>query len=101
MPRNALGRGLSALIREPSLDPQPTQPLPAVATTGGAAAAPALAPLPNDGLLQIDIDLIDPSPYQPRTHFRDAALDELAQSIRSSGIVQPLGGQEDSTGAIS
>jgi ParB family transcriptional regulator, chromosome partitioning protein len=50
--------------------------------------APAAAP--NDGLLQIDIDLIDPSPYQPRTRFREAALDELARSIQSSGIVQPL-----------
>ncbi len=45
---------------------------------------------PNEGLLHIDIDLIDPSPYQPRTRFREAALEELAQSIRSSGIVQPL-----------
>jgi ParB family chromosome partitioning protein len=44
----------------------------------------------NDGLLQIDVDLIDPSPYQPRTRFREAALDELARSIQSSGIVQPL-----------
>lgn len=44
----------------------------------------------NDGLLQIDIDLIDPSPYQPRTRFREAALEELARSIQSSGIVQPL-----------
>jgi ParB family transcriptional regulator, chromosome partitioning protein len=44
----------------------------------------------NDGLLEIDIDLIDPSPYQPRTRFREAALDELARSIQSSGIVQPL-----------
>ena len=49
---------------------------------------PTLAPI--DGLLQIDIDLIDPSPYQPRTRFREEALDELARSIRSSGIVQPL-----------
>ena len=50
----------------------------------------APAATPNDGLLQIDIDLIDPSPYQPRTRFREAALDELARSIQSSGIVQPL-----------
>jgi ParB family chromosome partitioning protein len=42
------------------------------------------------GPLQIDIDLIDPSPYQPRTRFAEAALEELAQSIRSSGIIQPL-----------
>ncbi|MGH9679506.1 MAG: ParB/RepB/Spo0J family partition protein, partial [Candidatus Acidiferrales bacterium] len=40
--------------------------------------------------LQIDIDLIDPSPYQPRTRFAEAALEELAQSIASSGIIQPL-----------
>lgn len=52
------------------------------------AAAPALAP--REGLQQVDIDLIDPSPYQPRTQFREVALDELAQSIRVSGIVQPL-----------
>jgi len=38
----------------------------------------------------VDIDLIDPSPYQPRTRFREQPLDELARSIRSSGIIQPL-----------
>lgn len=62
-------------------------------TPGAAAAvAPALAPIPapNDGYLQIDIDLIDPSRYQPRNVFREQALEELAQSIRASGIVQPL-----------
>ena len=60
-------------------------------TSAGAAAAPALAPIaPSDGLLQVDIDLIDPSRYQPRTYFREQALEELAQSIRASGIVQPL-----------
>lgn len=60
----------------------------------GAGTAVVMAPAPaaalNDGLLQVDIDLIDPSPYQPRTRFREAALDELARSIQSSGIVQPL-----------
>ena len=45
---------------------------------------------PASGPLQIDIDLIDPSPYQPRTRFPEAGLEELAQSIRSSGIIQPL-----------
>lgn len=42
------------------------------------------------GPQQIDIDLIDPSPYQPRTRFREEALEELARSIRASGIIQPL-----------
>jgi ParB family transcriptional regulator, chromosome partitioning protein len=97
MPRNALGRGLGALIREP--DPQvPVTPIvdnppPAVRVpaTGGsaAAAAPAMGPVAT-GPLQVDIDLIEPSPYQPRTRFREEALDELARSIQSSGIIQPL-----------
>ena len=64
MPRTALGRGLSALIRD-------------VETT-------------REGLLEIPVDLIDPSPFQPRTIFPEAKLQELADSIRSSGVVQPI-----------
>src|SRR5271169_5743228 len=92
MPRNALGRGLSALIREPEQEPPPLQPPPVAAQAAGAATAVALAPAaaPADGFFQVDIDLIDPSPYQPRTRFREEALEELARSIRSSGIIQPL-----------
>jgi ParB family chromosome partitioning protein len=91
MPRNALGRGLGALIREPEPNAKPeiapTQP---VATTpSGAAAAPARQ-FTHAGPQQIDIDLIEPSPYQPRTRFREEALDELARSIKASGIIQPL-----------
>ncbi len=75
MTRNALGRGLSALIREP--EPQePTDPPTVSPTLGG----PHL----------VDIDLIERSPYQPRTRFREEALEELVRSIRSSGIIQPL-----------
>ncbi|MGB7517858.1 MAG: ParB/RepB/Spo0J family partition protein, partial [Candidatus Acidiferrum sp.] len=55
----------------------------------GAAAALEMSPTPL-GPLQIDIDLIEPSPYQPRTRFDEAALDELARSIQASGIIQPL-----------
>lgn len=44
----------------------------------------------NEELLEVDIDLIEPSPAQPRTHFDENRLEELAQSIRSNGIVQPL-----------
>jgi len=44
----------------------------------------------HPGPQQVDIDLIEPSPYQPRTRFREEALDELARSIRASGIIQPL-----------
>jgi ParB family transcriptional regulator, chromosome partitioning protein len=89
MPRNALGRGLSALIRDPEPQhPQPPQAPAAAAAETAAAVAPALAP--SELFLQIDIDLIDPSPFQPRSRFREEALEELARSIRVSGIVQPL-----------
>jgi ParB family chromosome partitioning protein len=84
MTRNALGRGLSALIREP----EPVAAAKPGAGLAATAAQPALAPA--ESLIQIDIDLIDPSPYQPRTRFHETALEELAQSIRSSGIIQPL-----------
>src|SRR5246500_3848019 len=85
MTRNALGRGLGALIREP--EPQVAPPPAPVAA--GTAAAPARETM-SAGPQQIDIDLIDPSPYQPRTRFREEALEELARSIKASGIIQPL-----------
>src|SRR5215831_745964 len=92
MPRNALGRGLGALIREP--EPQPTTPQPAPTNAPPIAVAGAAAVVPTrEALLgphEIDIDLVDPSPYQPRTRFREEALDELARSIHSSGIIQPI-----------
>jgi len=82
-----LGRGLGALIRDVDATTSPTPPT--IATTPTAAAvAPALAAA--GGPLLLDIDLLDPSPYQPRTRFAESALEELAQSIRSSGIIQPL-----------
>src|ERR1700674_5185165 len=91
MPRNALGRGLGALIREPepktSPEPSPIQPHATTAT--GAASAPAREAV-HPGPQQVDIDLIETSPYQPRTRFREEALDELARSIQASGIIQPL-----------
>ena len=91
MPRNALGRGLGALIREPEAQApiQENVVPPYAASSSGAAAVPAREPA-YAGPQQIDIDLIEPSPYQPRTRFREEALDELARSIQSSGIIQPL-----------
>jgi ParB family chromosome partitioning protein len=82
MARNALGRGLGALIRDP--DPQPVNVtnLPIVTHS---ETTPGLT-----GSQFVDIDLIEPSPYQPRTYFREEALAELTQSIQVSGIIQPL-----------
>jgi ParB family chromosome partitioning protein len=76
MARHALGRGLSALIRETETAPPPVQ-VPAIAVA-------------QSGPQQVDIDLIDPSPYQPRTKFHEEQLEELARSIRTSGVIQPL-----------
>ena len=82
MPRNALGRGLGALIREP--EPQ-VAPQPAPAAIG--AVSPPIREIMSAGPQQIDIDLIEPSPFQPRTRFREEALEELARSIKASGIL--------------
>jgi ParB family chromosome partitioning protein len=98
MPRNALGRGLGALIREPEPPAAPAAPEvqnQSIAVTGSGAAvatAPALTTSSHSsgGPIEIDIDLIEPSPYQPRTRFREEALDELARSIQASGIIQPI-----------
>jgi len=84
MARNALGKGLGALIREP----EPQQ----ISGSSGAATAAAPAPVStiSSGQQMIDIELIEPSPYQPRTRFREESLEELSRSIQSSGIIQPL-----------
>jgi ParB family chromosome partitioning protein len=76
--RQALGRGLAALIPSP-----PSTPV----AEGEAAAAAAKS---GASLRTIDIENIHPSSSQPRKRFDDARLDELAESIRSQGIIQPL-----------
>ncbi|HWB29664.1 MAG TPA: ParB/RepB/Spo0J family partition protein [Vicinamibacterales bacterium] len=75
--RPALGRGLSALI-PPAPPPQPA-----------AAPAPA-APVAPARPTEIDIDLLTPNPRQPRTSIDEGTLEELAQSIRSNGVIQPI-----------
>jgi ParB family chromosome partitioning protein len=65
MAKQALGRGLSALLGEDTAKTEAIQ-------------------------TEIDIDLIEPNPDQPRTRFAEGALDELAASIVANGIVQPI-----------
>jgi ParB family chromosome partitioning protein len=98
MTRNALGKGLSALIREPEAL-QPSGPAAPSGTSSSPSSAAAVAPArapeaagqsASNGVLQIDIDLISPSPFQPRTRFSPEALEELAQSILQTGIIQPI-----------
>ena len=65
--RPALGRGLSALIPEAAGDTAP-----------------------RDKAFELDLDRLTPNPQQPRSVFDEAKLDELAQSIRASGMIQPI-----------
>src|SRR5688500_5885334 len=65
MTRRALGRGLSALLSDKP------------ATT-------------SEEMIELDLDLIEPNTLQPRTNFDEERLEELAQSIKSNGIIQPL-----------
>ena len=65
MTRRALGRGLSALLSD----------------------KPETA---SEEMVEIDLDLIEPNNFQPRTNFDEERLEQLAQSIRANGIIQPL-----------
>ena len=64
-----LGRGLSALMGEPA----------------AKVSAPA-----GDGLRTLPVGQLKPGPYQPRTRFDEAELDKLADSLRRSGMMQPI-----------
>jgi len=66
--RPALGRGLSALIPD----------------------APLAAPVPSERALEVDIDLLRPNKFQPRTHMDDDRIEELSRSIKSNGVIQPI-----------
>ena len=77
--RPALGRGLSALIPDRPATPPPPAP-PAAASATAVPTAPR----------EIDIDQLVPNPRQPRVHIDEHRLEELAQSIRSHGVIQPI-----------
>jgi ParB family chromosome partitioning protein len=86
--RKALGRGLESLLPG---GPRVVAPAPVAVSSPGAGAAPAPhVPVPFDAVVQISIELIEENPYQTRYHFGDQALEELANSIRSNGVVQPV-----------
>jgi len=66
--RPALGKGLSALIPD----------------------APDAPEAPRGGVMEVDIDLLAPNDLQPRVQMDDARLQELADSIKANGIIQPI-----------
>ena len=73
--RRALGRGLDAILQSPETDITSKD-------ISGDFVAGAIA--------EIDIDLIETNPFQPRSEFDETALRELAQSIKEQGVIQPV-----------
>lgn len=71
--KNALGRGLGALLEDSSTN-----------------AAQTLDNNPVGSMNEVHLDQIQVNPYQPRTHFDRQALEELAESIKVQGIIQPI-----------
>lgn len=75
-----LGRGLDALLGDISFD---RNAAPSAAPSEGKAAS-------GDGLATIAVADIHPNPAQPRRHFSEESLDELAQSLKRHGLIQPI-----------
>ncbi len=82
--RRALGRGLSALL--------PTAP--ANGDTGDAPKRPGPRAVGRRAFFSAPVEEIYPNPDQPRKRFAEAELEELAESLRTHGIIQPLAVRE-------
>jgi ParB family chromosome partitioning protein len=80
--RPSLGRGLEALLGTTTPRPEPT----------ADSAQPDAAPRPrvDEELAKIPVDLLQRGRYQPRLDMRPESLQELADSIRAQGVVQPI-----------
>ena len=72
--RPGLGRGLNALLGEMARE---------------APVVPGAEPTPS-GVRMLPVSSLSPHPDQPRRHFDDALLEELAASIASRGLIQPI-----------
>jgi len=74
--KQALGRGLSALLKDPENDIQSVQDEGADKVVGN--------------IIELDLDHIEVNPFQPRTNFNEETLQELAISIKELGVIQPI-----------
>src|SRR6188768_275437 len=85
--KKALGRGLSALLSDSGSEDNLE-----VDIVGSHASTthPSASASPESGMTEISIDEIEVNPFQPRTHFDQEALLELAESIQVHGIIQPI-----------
>lgn len=87
-----LGRGLDALMSTPSANTAGNKAGSDIIkkTTTKASNIPEQISVDNNGTLWIDPKLLKPNPKQPRTEFDQAALEELADSIRINGVLEPI-----------
>ena len=85
MAKKALGKGLGALIKAPTRKDSSAAP-----SQSSSKGDPKISIDPKTQVREIALSEIVPSPFQPRKIFRDGQLDELVDSIRQHGIIQPL-----------
>lgn len=101
--RRKLGRGLSTLIptgAPPAQSTPPPKPETAPTSTDSGLqkttkstpqeVSPSDSSLPDSALREVPVGAIEPNPHQPRVHFDDESLKELAASIKEIGVLQPL-----------
>ena len=86
--KKKLGRGLDALLSKSTSKPMDSSPGASEPATVQALAAEK-APMDGD-LRNIPIELVQRGKYQPRTDMHEEALQELANSIRNQGVMQPI-----------
>ncbi len=82
--KKALGRGLSALLKDNTPEEKLDVDIQSPASKRGAPAPPA------SGIAEIPVEEIEVNPFQPRSHFDQDALQELSESIKVHGIIQPI-----------
>ena len=80
-----MGRGLEALLGQMTRRPETAPSAP-----GAPAPAAPVNNLPGDELANLPLDLLQRGKYQPRVDMRQESLQELADSIKAQGIVQPI-----------
>jgi ParB family chromosome partitioning protein len=85
-PKRGLGRGLGALLGEARRE----EPLVTPAMVQGQDERTEAATRSGDGLASLPVAAIEPHPDQPRRHFDEEALGELATSISKRGVIQPV-----------
>jgi ParB family chromosome partitioning protein len=86
--RPSLGRGLEALLG--SVTPTPAAVVDAPGTSSAQTPAPVAVAPRDEELARIPVDLLQRGRYQPRLDMRPESLQELADSIRAQGVVQPI-----------